>query len=80
MNVTFKKIPSIAYIKNCKIVRWQKRWSRAATMHFLTIQYISCIEILPVSRYKCHDAIHRYIQLTSDIILLNYFEIIYFHS
>ena len=48
---------------------------RAATIHFLKIRYIS--------RYKCHDTIHNmihhYIQLTSDVILLNCFEIIYFH-
>ena len=46
---------------------------RAAMTHFLTIRCIS--------RYRCHNTIHstihHYIQLTSDVILRNCFEIIY---
>ena len=49
--------------------------TRAATIHFLSNRYIS--------RYKCHDTIHdtihHNIQLTSDIMLLNCFEIFNFH-
>lgn len=48
---------------------------RAAMIHFLRIRYIS--------RYKrhdtIHDTIHHYIQLTSDVILLNCFGIFNFH-
>ena len=53
----------------------ERPYARAATIHFLSNRYIS--------RYKCHDTIHdtihHNIQLTSDVMLLNCFEIFNFH-
>ena len=42
-------------------------------IHFLMIRYISQYRFLDM----IHNTIHHYIQLTSDVILLNCFEIIY---